>query len=79
MTCRMLLELYYTNFLHIEKELSYHGDDMKEIGEDIDRDTNALIEYMRTEDDAGEPTFCFSGFCFRKKGLIAASLSEPEF
>lgn len=79
MTCRMILELYYTNFLHIEKELVYHGDDMKEIGEDIDRDTNAIIEYMRTEDDAGEPTFCFSGFCFRKKGLIAASLSEPEF
>lgn len=78
MTCKMVLDLYYVG-AHIEKEISYMGEDLTEIGKDIDRDTNALIDYMRTDDDEGCPVFCFGGFCFMKKGLIAASLSEPDF
>lgn len=78
MTCKMNLDLYYDE-THIEKELIYHGDSYVELAENIDRDTNELVHYMRTFDEQGEKTFCFSGFCFLKRGLIAASLSEPEF
>lgn len=79
MTCKMNLDLYYAGGAHIEKEISYMGADMVEIAKDIDRDTNALIDYMRTDDDEGCPVFCFGGFCFMKKGLIAASLLEFDF
>lgn len=44
----------------------------------IMNDENELLEYMRTNDDHGSEAFCFCGFMFRKKKIMAAQLSEPE-
>ena len=48
-------------------------------GGQIDRDENALLEYMMTGDIKGQKSFCFAGFMFRKDCIEAAQLSEPEF
>lgn len=63
----------------LEKELEYHGKDLKEIAAQIDRDENALMEYMMTGDIKGQKSFCFAGFMFRKDCVEAAQLTEPEF
>ena len=57
----------------------YEGKDEKEIQEQIQRDENALLEYMRTGKDNGEKCFVFQGFMLAKKPLQAVQFKEPEF
>jgi len=64
---------------YIERELTYEGKDLKEIQEQIQRDENALLEYMRTGNDQGEKCFVFQGFMFRKGAITAAQIREPEY
>lgn len=47
-----------------------------EIARDIDRDENALLEYLMTGDDKGVKAFCFCGFMLSKKDIVAAKISE---
>ena len=63
----------------LEKELEYQGKDLKEIAAQINRDENALLEYMMSGDIKGQKSFCFAGFMFRKDCIEAAQLTEPEF
>jgi hypothetical protein len=74
----MILELYYLGGGKIEQELDYLGT-LEEIAAESDKDNNELLYYMRTHDDKGEKSFCFRGFMFKKDGLVAARLYEPEF
>ena len=64
---------------YIERELVYEGKDRKEIQAQIQRDENALLEYMRTGDTLGEKCFVFQGFMLSKKPIQAAQFREPEF
>ena len=64
---------------YIERELVYEGKDLKEIAAQIERDENALLEYMRTGETHGEKCFVFQGFMFAKKPIQAAQFREPEF
>lgn len=59
--------------------MEYQGKDLKEIAAQINRDENALLEYMMTGDIKGQKSFCFAGFMFRKDCVEAAELTEPEF
>ena len=58
------------------KDLVYQGDSLQEIARQIDKDNNALLEYMRTHDFKNEKSFCL--FIFQKGGLLAAQLKEPD-
>lgn len=78
MVKKMQLVLYNRGGV-LEKELEYQGKDMKEIAAQINRDENALMEYMMSGDIKGQKSFCFAGFMFRKDCIEAAQLSEPEF
>lgn len=78
MVKKMQLVLYNRGGV-LEKELEYQGKDLKEIAAQIDRDENALMEYMMTGDIKGQKSFCFAGFMFRKDCIEAAQLTEPEF
>ena len=78
MVKKMQLVLYNRGGV-LEKELEYQGKDLKEIAAQINRDENALLEYMMTGDIKGQKSFCFAGFMFRKDCVEAAQLSEPEF
>ena len=64
---------------YIERELVYEGKDLNEIQEQIQRDENALLEYMRTGETNGEKCFVFQGFMFAKKPITAAQFREPDF
>ena len=64
---------------YIERELVYEGKDLKEIAAKIERDENALLEYMRTGEENGEKCFVFQGFMLAKKPIQAAQFREPEF
>ena len=75
---KIILDLFYIGGGRIRKELSYLGSE-EEIARLIDRDNNALLEYMEKHDDHGIKSFCFSGFMFSKEGLLAAHMYEPEF
>lgn len=75
---KMVLEIF-TGGGCIERELVYEGKDEKEIAAQIQRDENALMDYMRTEDMHGEKCFVFQGFMFRKIAIAAAQFREPEF
>ena len=75
---KMSLEIF-SGGGYIERELVYEGKDMKEIQEQIQRDENALVHYMRTGDDLGEKCFIFQGFILAKKPLQAVQFKEPEF
>ena len=75
---KMSLEIF-SGGGYIERELVYEGKDLKEIQEQIQRDENALLEYMRTGNDNGEKCFVFQGFMLAKKPLQAVQLREPEF
>ena len=75
---KMSLEIF-TGGGYIERELVYEGKDLKEIQEQIQRDENALLEYMRTGDTQGEKCFVFQGFMLAKKPIQAAQFLEPEF
>lgn len=78
MVKKMQLVLYNRGGV-LEKELEYQGKDLKEIAAQINRDENALMEYMMSGDIKGQKSFCFAGFMFRKDCIEAAQLSEPEF
>lgn len=78
MVKKMQLVLYNRGGV-LEKELEYQGKDLKEIAAQINRDENALLEYMMTGDIKGQKSFCFAGFMFRKDCVEAAQLSEPDF
>ena len=75
---KMSLEIF-TGGGYIERELVYEGKDEKEIQEQIQRDENALLEYMRTGETNGEKCFVFQGFTLAKKPIQAAQFREPEF
>lgn len=79
MTKAMRIELFFMGGGTVERDLLYHGEDLTEIARDIDRDENALLEYLMTGDDKGQKAFCFCGFMFRKEGIAAAKISEPFF
>ena len=76
MTVIMTLSLTYASGKDVEQELTYEGETLSEIALQIQRDKDALLEYMRTEDDEGSKCFCFCGFMFRKAGILAAKMSE---
>lgn len=78
MTKTMLLAIYNRGGV-LEKELQYQGESLEEIAAQIDRDENALMEYMTTGDDKGQKSFVFAGFMFRKDIIDAAQMTEPEF
>ena len=78
MVKKMSLEIF-SGGGYIERELVYEGKDLKEIQEQIQRDENALLEYMRTGETHGEKCFVFQGFMLAKKPLQAVQLKEPEF
>ena len=63
----------------IEYVVEYFGEDEEEIAIKIQADENALLEYLRTEDDRGCKAFCFSGLMVRKKSIETARFSEPDF
>lgn len=75
---KMSLEIF-SGGGYIERELVYEGKDLKEIQEQIQRDENELLEYMRTGKDNGEKCFVFQGFMFAKKPITAAQFREPEY
>ena len=75
---KMSLEIF-SGGGYFERELVYEGKDMKEIQEQIQRDENALLEYMRTGEMNGEKCFVFQGFMLAKKPIQAAQFKEPEF
>ena len=75
---KMSLEIF-SGGGYIERELVYEGKDLKEIQEQIQRDENALMEYMRTGCEEGEKCFVFQGFMFKKCAITAAQIREPEF
>ena len=80
MTKTMRIDIYFTGGGGtIEREITYHGENMQEIAEDIDRDENELLQYMLTGDDKGQKAFCFCGFMFKKSSVLAAKISEPFF
>lgn len=72
----MNLCLLYDGGVEIDREIAYEGEDLEDIASQINRDENDLLYYMRSEDDGGEKCFCFSGFMFRKEGLLTAQFSE---
>ena len=75
---KMNLEIF-TGGGYIERELAYEGKDLNEIAAQIERDENALLEYMRTGETHGEKCFVFQGFMFAKKPIAAAQMKEPEY
>ena len=72
----MNLSLLYAGGVEIDRESEYDGENLEDIAKQIDKDENDLLYYMRSEDDGGEKCFCFSGFMFRKEGLLTAQFSE---
>ena len=64
---------------YFERELVYEGKDEKDIAAQIQRDENALLEYMRTGNEQGEKCFVFQEFMLAKKPIHAAQFREPEF
>ena len=75
---KMSLEIF-SGGGYIERELVYEGKDEKDIAAQIQRDENALLEYMRTGEMNGEKCFVFQGFMLAKKPIQAAQFREPEF
>ena len=75
---KMSLEIF-TGGGDFERELVYEGKDEKEIAAQIQRDENALLEYMRTGEMNDEKCFVFQGFMLAKKPIQAAQFREPEF
>lgn len=78
MTKTMQLAIYNRGGGYLEKELQYQGS-TEEIAAQIERDENALLEYMTTGDDRGQKSFVFAGFMFRKDMIEAAQMTEPDF
>lgn len=77
MTKTMHLELYYSEWGGVQKDILYHGS-LEEIASSIEHDENSLLEFMQTRDIKGCRVFCFAGFMFVKDGLIAAQFTEPD-
>ena len=72
----MNLCLFYEGGVKIDREIAYTGEDLEEIARKIDKDENDLLYYMRTGEEGFEKCFCFSGFMFRKEGILTAQFSE---
>lgn len=72
----MNLSILYAGGVEIDREIEYDGENLEDIAKQIDKDENDLLYYMRSEDDGGEKCFCFSGFMFRKEGILTAQFSE---
>lgn len=62
-----------------ERVVQYEGDDEMEIAEQINRDENELLYYMRTGDDKGSKSFCFQGYMIKKELICTALFAEPDF
>ena len=75
---KMSLEIF-SGGGYIERELVYEGKNLSEISAQIERDENALLEYMKTGNEQGEKCFVFQGFMLAKKPIQAAQFREPEF
>ena len=75
---RMKIELNFSGGGTICKEILYIGTS-EEIARQIENDENELLEYMLTGNIKGAQSFCFGGFMFKKKGLVAAQMKEPDF
>ena len=76
---KMSLDIRSTGGGYIEKELIYEGETEQDIARQIMKDENDLLYYMTTEDDCGKKSFVFCGFMFKKSGLAAAQIREPDF
>lgn len=63
----------------VETVLEYEGADDSEIANQIQRDENALLEYMMTGNMNGQKAFCFQGFMFKKDLIVTAQFTEPDF
>lgn len=63
----------------LEAVLEYEGADDQEVASMIQRDENALMEYMRTGDDHGVKAFCFQGYMVKKSLIATARFTEPDF
>ena len=74
----MNLELYFSGGGRITKELTYEGNDLEDISEQIMKDENELLYFMKTHDFKNEKCCCLCGFMFQKAAIMAAHLSEPE-
>ena len=79
MTRKIKLLLNFAGGGRYEHELLYEGKNAAEIARAIQRDENALLEYMQTGDDLGMKAFVFQGFMFKKANIEAAQFAEPEF
>lgn len=62
-----------------ETIIEYDGDTEEEIAQKIQRDENALLQYMMTGNDEGRKSFCFQGFMFKKDLIVTARFTEPDF
>lgn len=62
-----------------ETVIEYEGETEEEIAQQIQRDENALLEYMMTGDEKGAKAFCFQGFMFKKDLIATARFTEPDF
>ena len=64
---------------NLETVLEYEGADDSDVANQIQRDENALLEYMMTGNMYGQKAFCFQGFMFKKKLIVTARFTEPDF
>lgn len=62
-----------------ETVIEYEGETEEEIAQKIQRDENALLQYMLTGNDEGSKSFCFQGFMFKKDLIATARFTEPDF
>lgn len=63
----------------VETVLEYEGADDSDVANQIQRDENALLEYMMTGNMNGHKAFCFQGFMFKKELIVTAQFTEPDF
>lgn len=76
---RMLVDITYGGGSRIEKPIEYEAETAEEIAAMINRDENALLDFMLTGDNHGQKSFVFQGLMFRKEGLLVAQIKEPDF
>lgn len=76
---KMLIDITYAGGSRIEKPIEYEAETAEEIAAMINRDENALLDFMMTGDNHGQKSFVFQGFMFRKEGLLVAQIKEPDF
>lgn len=64
---------------NLDTVLEYQGADDSDVANQIQRDENALLEYMMTGNMRGQKAFCFQGFMFKKELIVTAQFTEPDF